>query len=270
MIKKSIIAAAAAFLVAVLFFGRDAVSYVGTSIGWVKESVKNSVPVEFEIQRARAMVRDLVPDIHRNMHVIAKEEVEVERLENQIATAEEQLASDKVKIDRLSADLSSANGKFVYAGRHYSADDVKTDLSRRFVRFKTKDATLASLRDIHQARVKSLEAAREKLQGMLAAKRQLEVDLEHVEARLKMVEAAQTTSDYAFDDSNLSRAKGLVSDLRTRLDVAERIVNAEGDFQGEIPLEEAAPDDIVEQVAEYFERPADAAQVVSLRSAGAR
>ena len=57
---------------------------------------------------------------------------------------------------------------------------------------------------------------------MLAAKRKLEVDVEHLEARLKMVEAAQTTSDYAFDDSRLSRVKELITDLRTRLDVAER------------------------------------------------
>src|SRR5690606_39815140 len=70
-------------------------SYLGTSWGRMKSSVKDSVPVEFEIERARKMVKDLLPDIRHNMHVIAKEEVEVARLERQIADAEEKLAVSK-------------------------------------------------------------------------------------------------------------------------------------------------------------------------------
>ena len=116
---------------------------------------------------------------------------------------------------------------------------------------------MASLKEMQSARQRSLEAARQKLEGMLATKRQLEVDVEHLEARLKMVEAAQTTSDYKFDDSQLSRAKELVTDLRTRLEVAEKLVNAEGSFRDEIPLDQPAPENIVDQVTEYFqtERP---------------
>ena len=47
----------------------------------MKQTVRNSVPVDFEIERWRKMVKNLVPDIRKNMHVIAQEEVEVERLE---------------------------------------------------------------------------------------------------------------------------------------------------------------------------------------------
>ncbi len=34
------------------------------------------------------MVKNLVPDIRRNMHVIAQEEVEIERLDKEIAKTE--------------------------------------------------------------------------------------------------------------------------------------------------------------------------------------
>jgi hypothetical protein len=88
---------------------------------------------------------------------------------------------------------------------------------------------------------------------MMAAKRQLEVDVENLEARLKMVEVAQTSSQYHFDDSQLARVKQLMTDIRTRLGVAEKLVNADIQCQDEIPLEESAPDNIVEQVTEYFE-----------------
>jgi chromosome segregation ATPase len=252
MVKRTLMAVGAVGLLSMFCFGRDAVSYVGTSAGWLKQSVKDSVPIEFEIERARKMVKDLVPDIRKNMHVIAQEEVEVEKLDAQIALAEKKLGKDRTELVRLKTDLSNASGTFHYAGRSYSTDQVKTDLSHRFERFKTSDATLASLKEIHSARERSLSAARAKLEGMLAAKRQLEVDVENLEARLKMVEVAQTTSNYSFDDSQLGRAKELISDLRTRLNVAERMITTEGQFSDEIPLDEAAPDDIVDQVSEYL------------------
>lgn len=259
MIKKAIIGGGVSLLLGLLFFGRDAVSYVTTSTGYIKDSVKDSVPLEFEIERARRMIHDIVPEIRKNMHVIAKEEVEVERLERQIADAAANLAQDKTELMRLKTDLSSNQPRFVYAGRSYSPEQVKTDLASRFERYKTAEATAASLQEIHQARQRSLDAARQKLEGMLASKRQLQVEVENLEARLQMVAAAQSTSDYNFDDSQLGRVKQLVSDLRTRLDVAERMVNAEGTFHDEIPLDQVAPANIVEQVTEYFESPGDAA-----------
>lgn len=253
MVKKVMIASAGAGALCLAIFGREAVSYVGTTAGWFQDSIKNSVPVEFEIDRARRMVQDLVPDIRKNMHLIAQEEVEVARLDDKIAAAENRQGKDRGDIMKLKADLATGQEQFQYAGRSYSVQQVKVDLANRFERFKTHDATLASLREMHQARQHSLEAARQKLEGMLAAKRNLEVEVEHLEARLKMVEAAQTTSDYKFDDSQLSRAKELVTDLRTRLDVAEKLVNADGYLRDEIPLTEPAPENIVDEVTEYFD-----------------
>ena len=253
MFKKALIVVGGLGALSVIFFGRDAVSYVATSASRVTDSVRSAVPVEFEIDRARRMVENLVPDIRRNMHVIAKEEVEVERLEKQIRDTEAKLDRQKTEVVRLQADLSQDKGSYHYAGRHYTSAQVKLDLANRFERFKTNQATLDSLRDIHLARERSLEAARQKLEGMLAAKRQMEVDVENLEARLKMVEVAQTTSDYNFDDSHLARAKELMINIRTRLAVAEKLVNSDAQFQGEIQLEGPAPDDIVDQVAEYFE-----------------
>lgn len=252
MCKKIAMAATGLCLVLGLFFGRDAASYVGTSVGWVKDSVKDAVPPEFELERARRMVKDLVPDIRRNMHVIAQEEVEVARLEREIAATEEGLVRDKSDITRLSGDLKTQPVSFNYGGRTYSEDQVKRDLKARFDRFRTKEATLESLRDIHEARVTSLQAAQNKLVNMQTQKRQLEVQLEELDAKLKMVEAAQTTCDYNFDDSRLSRCKELVSDLRTRLDVAQKLVDADAKSLSEIPLDEPVTGDIVAEVDEYF------------------
>jgi chromosome segregation ATPase len=261
MIKRVLFSTVALVILASFFFGRDALSYLSTSVGRIKQSVKESVPVGFELDRARKMVKDLVPDIQRNMHVIAQEEVQVDQLQHQIVNAEQKLGKDKKDLLRLKADAESAQPSHTYGGRVYTVAQVKSDLSNRFERFKTSEATLSSLQDICKARQKSLDAARQKLEGMLAAKRQLEVDIENLEARQKMVEVAQTTSNYQFDDSQLGQVKELVSDLRTRLQVAEKMVNAESNLHDEIPLDAAPPADIVDQVTTYFdhnaEKPAD-------------
>ena len=117
------------------------------------------------------------------------------------------LDRDRTELVRLKDDVAAGRATYEYHGRTYSLAAVQTDLSNRFERYKTHDATRASLKDILVARRKSLDAARQKLEGMLAARRQLEVDVENLEARLKMVEVAQTTSDCHFDDSQLGRAR---------------------------------------------------------------
>lgn len=255
MVKKTLFGAAIAAVVLGLVFGRDAASYVSTSLGWVSQSVRDSVPIDFEIERARDMIADLDPEIRRNMHLIAKEEVEVEKLAAQVDDTREQLAKNQKHIMQLKNDLASGSGSFYYGGRRYSVSQVKVDLSNRFERFKTREATLDKMEQILAARQSSLEAAREKLEAMMAAKRQLEVDVANLEARQKMVEVAQTTSDFNFDDSHLARTRELIDQIGTRIDVAERMVNADVRFHDEIPLDEAeaSGNDIVDEITHYFE-----------------
>jgi chromosome segregation ATPase len=262
MVKKTIIATAAILLAGVVLFGRNTISYIRTSLGYVHDSVQNSVPVGFEIDHARQMIQDLAPEVRKNMHVIAKEEVEVQRLEEQIANSESRLTKDKEQLMRLKTDLATGKDKYQYGGRSYTVVEVKTDLANRFERYKTNEATLTSLKQVRDARLKSLAADRQQLEGMLAAKRQLQVEVENLEARNQMVAAAQTTSNYQFDDSHLGRVKELVQNLKTRLEVSEKLVNAESQYQGEIPLEKVNPQNIVDQVGDYFgEKKADAKSV---------
>jgi hypothetical protein len=68
-----------------------------------------------------------------------------------------------------------------------------------------------------------------------------------------MLQAAQTTSQFNFDDSHLSRCKKTIQELRKRLDVAERILDQDGKLVDS--LSDEAPEvseNIVEQVQTYF------------------
>jgi len=108
------------------------------------------------------------------------------------------------------------------------------------------------MKQMRDAREKNLDAARQKLSAMINARRKLEVDVQNLEAKRKLVEVAQASSEYVFDDSQLALAKELITDIRTRLDVAAKLANADVNVQTEIPLNEAAPADITDQVTQYF------------------
>ncbi len=237
----------------VTLLGSNLGSYVSTAYRRTASSVKETVPMEFQIDRARNMVRDLEPEIRRSMHVIAKEEVEVAALDERITTAEEKAGKDKSEILRLQSDLETGDRTFRYAGHTYSSGEVRDDLTRRFNRFKTADATLESLRQMRDARARNLDAAREKLTAMISAQRQLQVEVENLEAKHKLVQVAEASSDFQFDDSQLARCKELMTDIRSRLDVAAKLASADTSFQDEIPLDETEAEDVTSQVAEYFD-----------------
>jgi len=254
MVKKAILAGGLAAVILGLVFGREGFSHAKTSLGWVRQSVRESVPVEFEISRARQMIKDLNPEIHRNMHLIAKEEVDVKHLRDQLNDAERQLAKNKSDIERLTGDLKSGDRHFVYCGKSYSAKQVENDLARRFDQYKVKEATLSKLSQVLAARDRGLEAGREKLKAMQAAKSQLEVDVANLDARLEMVKVAQSTSEFNFDDSRLSRTRELVKDIGCRIDVTEKLVNAETTYPGQIDLDDQQADaNLTEQITAYFE-----------------
>jgi phage shock protein A len=254
MIRKLIVTTLTVGLVAGVLVGGDLWSYATTAGKRVSSAVKDTIPTEFQIDRAREMVSQLTPEVRKAMHVIAKEEIELERLNEQISNYESQNAKSKGDIMRLQSDVSSGRNVFRYAGHSYSAAEVREDLSRRFTRFKVDEDTVTHLREMRDARTANLDAARQKLTVMISAQKKLETDVANLEAKKQLVEVAQASSEVIIDNSQLSRAKELIADIHAQLDVAAKLANADVNYQGEIPLDspEVAADDIADQVANYF------------------
>jgi chromosome segregation ATPase len=252
MLKKALFVGGAVVLLLGLFFGRDACSYLTTSSRWVKDTVTTNVPIEFQINRARDMIKALDPEIKQNMHLIAKEEVEIEKLAKQVDGQENGLAQAKDEILRLKGDLQTGDKTFYYASHRYTADQVKSDLEGRFERYKVNEATLEKNQKILQVRQQKLEAARQRLTEMQSAKRDLEVQVENLEAQNEMLKVAKTASDFNFDDSQLARTKELIEDIRTRMEVESKLVNeveSAGQIQLDAPKDSA---DIADRVSQYF------------------
>ena len=129
MIKKSLIVGGAALLLMGLFFGRDAFSLVTTSVSEIQQTVKDSVPTDMRIKQARQAIKDLDPEIERNMHLIAKEKIEVAKLEKEVNKCTNCLSKDRSDIFRLKEILDTDSSNLEIAGRTYTVSQVKTDLT---------------------------------------------------------------------------------------------------------------------------------------------
>ncbi len=254
MLRKTLFYGVVAVLLLCLLFGRDGLSYLTTVVDDVRQSVRQKVPTEFELRRARKMLAELEPIIRQNRRRMVEEEVRLEQLADRIARLEEKLRRDQAEILMLRDDLAEKRRTYVYAGRTYTAEEVRQDLEHRFQRFKTNQSTLEHLRRVYQARKRSLDALGKQLQGMIAAQGQLRLEVENLAAQLEMVKAAETMNRFQFDDSHLARLKTLVRDLQTRIHVAARMADQEHDAYAEIPVHRKGDSgDIVDQVTRYFD-----------------
>ena len=117
------------------------------------------------------------------------------------------------------------------------------------------------------ARQHTLEAARDRMDAMLSAKRQLEVEVENLQARLAAVEVAHASSDLCLDDSQLSNTRQLLDDIRTRIDVQEEMLSVNSQYDGGIPLEtdEESDKDIMKEITAYFAAPASEIELADVR-----
>lgn len=266
MLKKALVVVVGLVLLVALLFGRSGWSYLTATVSEFRDSVKSNVPVEFELKRAKKEISKIDGDIREAMHEIAMEEVQVEKLAKQIDTKEQLLAKAKSDIMTLTAHLESGEKYYVAKGSSYSRSKVEADLTRRFERFKTEEATLETLRMVHQARERGLNAAHDKLEAMRSAQKQLEVEVANLEAEQKMIEVAKASSEFDFDDSRLSNLRNSLDEIRTRLEVDRKLANADDYYPDQIPVgeEAAGSDNILEEINSHF-NPEDDSYVESAR-----
>jgi hypothetical protein len=264
MLKKTFIGAFALVALGSLVFGWDALSYLSTSVKSVRHAIKREVPLEFEVQRARHMVARLDGEVRKCLHVIAEEEVNFEELKKDLDAQVVLHERQKEQILTQRKDLELKQATYTYGGRIYTVSDVQRDLADRFSRYQTVEETLNSRRQVLASREKSLVAARKKLDAMLDAKERLLADVESLDAKLKTLDALQVANAIEMDDSQVSQARRLISELGRRVAIEQKLLNGAADLSGLIPIEVAqeAKPELTAQIDHYFSGPATADSVV--------
>lgn len=251
LVKKGVLGAVLGAGALYLAFGTSAPSYVRTAFKGVRNSVKEGVPVEFEIRRAREEVANLEPAIKRNIAEIAQADVDVKDLSDEVAATKANLAKEKAKMLSLRERLDSGNFRLA-SGSTVTADEVKTELAGRLDSYKVAAKILENKEATLKAKQKSLEAAKVQLQQMAASKKQLMTKIDEIEARHKAIQVTKESRDFNFDDSALSSVKQTVSELAKRLDRESRIAEIEGKYSNGLPISNEPGRDVAKEIDQEF------------------
>jgi len=251
-LKRSVIVALALSLAGGLIFGKDVVSYVRSSAKSVRTVVKDSVPIEFELRRARDLLEEILPEMHANIRLISEEEVEVAALKVDIVKGEKAIGEEQIRITTLRNALEKPQAEYCFGSREYPRSYVKEDLARRFERFKEGELVLASKKRLLTTRENSLTAAMELQERTRSRKRMLEDKIESLVSQHRLIQAAAVGSKIQVDNSKLAQTEKLIAQIKKRLDVAERVMAHESQFVQAIPVDAVAEEDLLIQVDDYF------------------
>ena len=99
-----------------------------------------------------------------------------------------------------------------------------------------------------------MAAARARLDRMLNAKRDLEVEVENLEARLHNIHSESAATRVQFDDTQLARCEKLVGNLRVRLQVAEHLIASQGELDSMPTTVRLLDEDILGQIDSHFSK----------------
>src|SRR4030042_1496538 len=182
-LKRSVIILAGVSLVGGMLFGKDVVSYVRSSAKSVQTVVKDSVPIEFELRRARDLLEEIIPEMHANVRLIAQEEVEVAALNVDIAKSQDSMKEEELRIAKARGGPAEPKAQYCFAGREYPRSYVKEALENRFERFKESELVLARQKRLLVSRQNSLHAAMQVLEHTRSRKRMLEDKIESLADR---------------------------------------------------------------------------------------
>jgi peptidoglycan hydrolase CwlO-like protein len=232
-------------------------SYTATAWSNVSKKMRGQVPIEFEIERLRHEVAQLVPDMKKHFNTIAEEMVAVENLQKEVTTTQANLKVQKQNILTMTKDLESGNRYIKYDGREYSAERIREKLTRDFATYKICETELKTKEQLLEAKLRSLEAAREQLASLKAQKQDLEIQVAQLEADLKTVRLAQTKNKFHLDDSQLARCKATLADIRDRLKVEKIVATEEGNMTGDpIPVDkkDVSTEDLVKKVRDHLDK----------------
>ena len=254
MLKKMILTGVGLGLVGAFLFGTGSLSYVETAAGLVKEKVRGSIPLEFEIRRAESLIEDIVPELRACKRVVAEEEVAVQYLKDEIDGLAKAQGTNRQRIDVQRAALCRKETVYFFGGRRYTHAALESNLERTFDDFRNNESLLESKNRLFESRLASLEAAKMKLEKVRLEKGRLENQVQNLYAQLRQVEAMEAHSEqFTFDDSKLARAKGLLDRCKKSLDVAQRMIENDKSFaEGFVVIDPVESRDILEEVDRYF------------------
>jgi hypothetical protein len=192
---------------------------------------------------------------------IAREKADIKRLTNDLNRQDVVLKERYSQMMVLREHVSSGEEVFVStSGKAHTTDRVKEDLRHRFSIYQTAEKTREKSAQILELRNDALKNAFAKLDNAQAQHRELEVQIENLVARQRLVEVAETASELNIDDSQIAKTRDMINDIASNIDAKEAYLEMAPKYFGQIQVGDGQVDvskDILEEMDAYFNAPVD-------------
>jgi hypothetical protein len=251
-LKYGLVTVTCAALVGGIVFGRDLCSYISSGSHLLRTAAKDSVPIEFELARARDLVNDVIPEMQANVRMVAQQEVEISGLRDEIVSAHQSLDTERTKLTKLRNCLATQDVSFTMGDLTYSRDQVKQELARKLELVREAEVVLSGKDRLLENRQKSLAAAMQMLDRTRSQKSLLEGQIASLESQHRLIQAASVGSGGQIDTSKLAQTQKLIADIKKQLDVSERVLAHESRFVEPMVIETLDEKDVTKQADEYL------------------
>ncbi len=238
-------------------FGEHLGSYARTMTNSVRESVRGQIPIEFELKRATRLIEAIEPELNNCKRDVARAEVELEHLKEQVSELETRVQKQETKLKSGCNLLSDATpASYELGGRSYSRRRIELDLERTFEAYKNNKALLKGKKTLIERQAQAVDAARAKLDAVRAEKVRLEHTMATLKAQKRQVDAmAASSRRFDLDDTALSKAKEVLANVKTRLDVAQKMIEDDIFFTDGVQADTTPGRDIVKEITEHLSAP---------------
>ncbi len=234
-----------------LIFGNDLVSYVSSAARSVQSSVTDAVPMEFQLRRAKDLLDDIIPEMHANIRAIAQQEVEIDQLKEDIAQSQTAVHEQVAQVEKLRDTLSGSEASFTFGQINYTREQVKDDLADRLETVKESELVLAGKQRLLENREQSLGAAMNALDRAKEQKSLLESQIASLEGQYKLLQTASVGSSIQVDNSKLAQTERLIAQIKTQLDVSQRVLAHEAKFADPIQVP-ASEQDVMAEANDFL------------------
>jgi hypothetical protein len=251
-LKYVVLAAVGSMMIGGALFGREVFSYISSSARSVRSVVQDSVPVEFQLRRAKDLVADIIPEMQANVRLIAQQEVEIDSLKADIDQSHKSLSDERTRVARLRDGLATSNASFTFGGFVYTRQQLKEDLAHRFDNLKQAEVVLAGKERLLENRNRSLTAAMQALERTRSQKTLLENQIAGLEAQNQLVKAAAVGTEFQIDGSKLAQSEKLIREIKQQLDIAERVLAHQANFVEPIQIDVVNEKELLEAVNEHL------------------
>lgn len=228
MVKKIVGGALGTVILGTLLWGTSFFGYVRTAKDEIQKAAKDAVPMPVQVANAERMVKDLKDEIEKWQLTVAEQQVMVKNMGEKIAQREAALGGQKKQILALNAELARGEKEYVFEGTTYSQQQVQEDLEVKFKNYRNVEDILIRDKDQFKARKETLSTTEAKFQEMVTMKKGLENEIGFLRARMEQQKADEAVGSLDIDDSKMAEARKTIEEIRTKMDVREKVREAQG------------------------------------------